>query len=315
MAAVAGDGIEILFFSWRRALFGLYDIFHLHWPEGLLRRGSGPAALFSYWRVRALIMRLKRCRIPVVYTVHNVAPHEDWGDGRLNKVVHGFEALTRAEIHLVPEPDRKPVAPAAVIPHGNYHEAFAPHPRLEMEAGRCLFFGLIRPYKGVEELVSAFDELDDNSASLRIVGKVMDNRLREAIVRSTQRDGRVTARFGFVSDAELVGEVSQSQLVILPYRNLHSSGVAIVALSLSRPILVPDSATTRALRDEVGSEWVQIFTPPVSADDIHRALQVVGDTPRDSSPDLSARSWEKIRYEHAKLYRAVLDRPTSSKIL
>src|SRR5699024_2535770 len=156
-------------------------------------------------------------------------------------------------------------------------------------AERLLFFGLIRPYKGTDELLDRFASFDGDSA-LRIVGQPLDRALADRIDRAAAHDARITRRFGFLPDADLVDEVTRAQLVILPYRELHSSGAVLVALSLSRPVLVPDGPTTRALRDEVGAGWVHLFTGELDTDDLRRALHASRDLP-GSPPDLSARSW------------------------
>ncbi|MFT4305511.1 MAG: glycosyltransferase [Microbacterium sp.] len=309
MAATAGDGIRPVFFSWPRALFGRYDVFHLHWPDGLSGTAQGVKGTITYALTRSLIARLRWRRIPVVYTLHNRAPHDLRMSRRLRRVYEGFERLTTVEIHLVPEPGRVTAAATASIPHGGYAEAFARYPREDPAPGRALFFGLIRPYKGIEELLDAFAALDDD-VSLRIVGQPRyggSAALRAAIGRAASADPRISARLGLVPDRELVAEVTRAQLVVLPYRGLHSSGALLAALSLGRPVLVPDSTTTRALRDEVGDGWVRIYPGTLDREVLEQAIRRTRDLP-PSPPDLSSRSWERVRAAHAEVYRTAVSR-------
>ncbi len=304
MAAVAGDDVEVAFFTWPRAILGRYDLFHLHWPEALVGHGRGVRLLASTLLSRLLRLRLRLARVPVVYTLHNREPHEAMSPRQLRDR-RAFERLAAIEIHLVPEPDRVTAAEAVAIPHGSYVEPHGAHPRSERVPGRALFFGLIRPYKGIEELLDAFAAVDEDGATLRLVGKPMDPALADAIAQ--QDDARISHRFGFIPDRELVAEVTAAQLVVLPYRRLHSSGAALVALSLGRPVLIPDSVTGRALRDEVGSDWVQLFEGPLTAAALAGALAATRTPPADA-PDLSARTWRAVREAHARVYRRALDR-------
>ncbi|WP_051172699.1 glycosyltransferase [Microbacterium indicum] len=296
MAAVAGDGVSVAFFSWPRALFGRYDVFHVHWPEALAG-GSGVRGALKRALARALLLRLRAGRTAVVSTRHNPAPHEDVAGGELAR---RLEDLAAVEIHLVPEAARRARGEIVSIPHGSYVEPFAHHPRSAPVSGRALFTGLIRPYKGIDELLDAFAGV--SGGELRIVGKPLDPALESRIASSD--DPRVSHRFAFVPDAELVAEVTAADLVVLPYRELHSSGIAIVALSLGRPILVPRTESTLALRDEVGSAWVRFFDAPLSAATLSAAL--AAGIP-EGSPDLSARTWEEVARAHRAAYRRAVE--------
>lgn len=301
MAATAGDGVEVAFFSWPRALFGHYDVFRMHWPEALVGDRPGARAVALAVLSGLLRARLRLTRTPVVYTLHNREPHEG-ASARQLRARRAFEQLAAVEIHLVPEPGRVTRAEVVPIPHGSYVEPFADHPRAQRVPGRILFFGLIRPYKGVEQLLAAFAAIPAGDATLRLVGKPMDPALARAVEAADAADARVSHRFGFLSDRELTAEVSAAQLVVLPYRELHSSGVVVVALSLNRPVLIPDSATGRALRDEVGAEWVRLFEGPLTPAHLADALAATRTAPAEG-PDLSARSWDRVRAAHADAYR------------
>ncbi|WP_344003837.1 glycosyltransferase [Microbacterium paludicola] len=306
MAATAGEGIDVGFFTWPTAFFRQYDIFHLHWPELLVSPGNSFRAKISRLRAKLLLFRLRLTRTPIVRTLHNIRPHDAADDPHWERAIIAFERQTAHEIHLVPEPGRVVSIPTTEIPHGSYHVPYAQHARRERVAGRVIFFGLIRPYKGVDTLIEQFRRVEDPSASLRIVGRPMDPSLAAFIERAAEEDPRITLRFGFIPDADLVDELTSAELVVLPYRELHSSGAALVALSLDRPLLVPETSTTTALQNEVGTGWVHLFTPPLEADDIERALAAAKDLTAGSTPDLSAREWPEVQRKHAIVYRSVL---------
>src|SRR5690606_28006942 len=112
--------------------------------------------------------------------------------------------------------------------------------------------GLIRPYKGVESLISAMEALDDAQARLRICGRPSDARMRQEVERACLRDPRISAQLTYLDDAALAHEVGLSELVVLPYRQMHNSGTLLLALSLERPVLAPWSEANAAIAEEVG---------------------------------------------------------------
>lgn len=304
MKAVESDEFEMTFFTWRHALLGRYDLFHSHWPEHLLGPEDSRWAALRWALVRALLVRLRLTRTPVVSTIHNRQPHDRAVTPRLSHLSRALDARTAVEIHLVPEPDRRSAATATFhIPHGDYRDAFAEYAREQAVPGRIITFGLLKRYKGIERLLDVFARIPDDTLTLRIVGEPSDPSTVAAIESAASSDTRVSRHLAFVSDEQLVQEVTRSEIVVLPYVELHSSGAALVALSLDRPVLIPESDTAIALREEVGEEWVSVFTPPLTADALRAALDSSG---RGGHPDLRARVWTRVRQAHTEAYRCAI---------
>jgi hypothetical protein len=87
---------------------------------------------------------------------------------------------------------------------------------------RLLFFGTIRPYKGLEVLVDAFDvlaSLEPGSWRLTVVGESWEGWTLplEKIARSAHAE-HITVDTRYVPDEELPGLFRQADLVVLPYR-------------------------------------------------------------------------------------------------
>lgn len=301
-------GIEVTTFSWSEALRGRFDILHIHWPEVMVRSGS---RLKTYGRRLAfagVLLRVASSRRRLVRTLHNVAPHEDVGriDGML---LRWCDRLTSVRITLT---EHTPV-PAGVeasrvtILHGDYRAWFREIPVSATVPGRILYFGLVRPYKGVEDLIAAFRASTSSDVTLRIVGSVSDADLARRISAAAAEDTRIGVVPRYVGDVELAAEVGQAELVVLPYRNMHNSGAALLALSLDRPILIPRNAVTADLAAEVGPEWVLTFegllTPAVLEDALARVRPASGARPR---PNLAGRQWDGIAAQHRDAYQSAL---------
>jgi beta-1,4-mannosyltransferase len=287
-----------------------------------------------YAATLALLARLTLRRTAVVRTLHNVRPHEP--GGRLEALVlRALGRRTTLAVRLVPgtplPPGARPGTPAVTVPHAHYRGWYAGYPRGARVPGRVLFFGLVRPYKGVEELLAAFRDLPGDDVSLRVVGSPESSELARTVAGLAAGDARIGLRLEYVDDATLAAEVGAAQVVVLPYRELHSSGAALLALSLDRPVLVPAGETATGLADEVGARWVCTFSAPVTADDLAAALAVTADLPAGAPaaphdgagdppgasadgtdrPDLSARDWAALSDAHVQAYATAVARARS----
>lgn len=300
-------GLDVSDFSWKTAVLGGYDVFHTHWPEALLERRG----FVSTWGRRVLyavfLARMAVLGIPVVRTVHNTDLPQ--GIGRLERaLLKRTERLTRMRIVLNPFTPIAADARSVLIEHGHYRDWFAKYPSVTSESGRVLFFGKVRRYKNVDGLVRAFAACSPESGAtrLRIVGSPSSPELAEAIRVAASADSRIELDFGYVEDDRLVHEVGRASLVVLPYPEMHNSGSVLAALSLKRPVLVPDNAFNRLLAEEVGEKWVVRYSGELTAAAIEGALVEVADLDVESGPDLTKRDWADTGSRHADAFRQAL---------
>jgi glycosyltransferase involved in cell wall biosynthesis len=303
----AQPGVEVLTFAWRRALLGRYDVFHVHWPENLLRRSTPVRTAARTALFTAFLLRLSLTRPAILRTAHNLHPHQGvppvtaWLLNRLAARTTGYVRLT----DLTPLPAG---ATGVTIPHGHYRDWFASHPREPRHPATAVFIGLIRPYKDVEGLLRVFASTAGTApeARLQVAGAAADRQLAERLEEAAAADPRVTLTLGHLPDADLVATVSRAQLVVLPYREMHNSGAALLALSLDRPVLVPDTPVNAALAAEVGPGWVTCYRGELTGDQLLSALQAAERLPAGTRPDLARRSWHRAGAEHVSAYRQAL---------
>ena len=298
-------GLEVRTFSYRTALLGRYDVVHLHWPETILGQGGSRRSgrLVRGVLAALFLSRLAVTRVPVVRTMHNLELPADVS--RVQRfLLTWFDRLTTHRIVLN---ERTTCGGArTLIPHGHYRDWYT-GPRSATVPGRFQYVGLVRRYKGVEGLVEAFRAVPDADVSLEVAGAASTPELAATITGLADGDPRVTLRFAFLSDDELVAAVTAAELVVLPYRFMHNSGTVLAALSLDRPVLVPDTPVNADLAAEVGPGWIHTFTGDLTAEDLTRALAAAR-APRAPSPDLSAREWDDAGQAHLDVYRAALSR-------
>jgi glycosyltransferase involved in cell wall biosynthesis len=186
-------------------------------------------------------------RRPLVLTAHDVSPREPVPGQRAAQrrlydhfdavIVHSEHGRERLERELGVEAER-----VHVIPHGALvHLADTPPAALSLQSDKrvVLFFGLLRPYKGIDVLLEAWRGIED--AELWIIGMpLMDVSRLQAELRSLPGPPTVRLVPRFVSDAELAGYFRRADLVVLPYREIEQSGVLFTALAFGKPLLLSD---------------------------------------------------------------------------
>lgn len=296
----AAPRIEFSYLSISRLFSFKYDVLHIHWPEVLIRGRNKRTSLIKSVAVLAVFTVLGWKRVPIVRTLHNQGPHERGSS--IDRAMLRFIDKKTDYFVTINEITEIPRGVGKYIPHGHYRDRFAHIPRAKSERGRLLSAGLVRPYKGIEDLLVAFDGLADEQARLRIVGRPTEE-MRGVVESAVQRDSRISALLEFVPDLILVDEISRAELVCLPYKDLHNSGMLLVALSLDRPVLVPDTPTTRLLASEVGNGWIHFFHGEFTNDSLIETLAALRSTGRSSTPDMTNRDWPRV----AMLYESAFD--------
>ena len=108
-----------------------------------------------------------------------------------------------------------------------------------------LFFGLLRPYKGVDVLLEAWRRGGARTPSC-------GSSACRGWTSSPSTAPSVRTALRFVSGAELAGAFRAADLVVLPYREIDQSGVLFTALAFGKPLLLtsvggfPEIAATGA---------------------------------------------------------------------
>ncbi len=296
-------GLELHYFSWRQALFGPVDVYHVHWPEILLHGTTAVKQLTKQGLFILFLIRLSITRTPIVRTVHNL--HRPEGIGRIaNLLLTWTDRLTSLQIKLNPATPPCDGIQSVTILHGHYRRWFGHLNAERTDPGRLGYVGLIRRYKGVERLIQTFRETDDEALRLHIAGSPSTHELATAMAKQAAGDRRISLDLHFLSDQELVTAVTRTQLVVLPYRFMHNSGGALAALSLNRPVLVPDNEVNQRLSQEVGPGWVLLYQGELSASHLTSAL--AASPPATPAPDLSSREWEPVGRQHLDAYRRAI---------
>jgi glycosyltransferase involved in cell wall biosynthesis len=183
-----------------------------------------------------------------------------------------------------------------VMPHGPYHHVVtSPSARATASADspfRLLCFGVIRPFKGVEDLVEAFNMLDREQASqfrLSVVGETWEGWTApdEAIARSPHKD-LIERVDRYVSDGELREYVAQADAIVLPYHRSSLSGPLFIAMTAGLPTVV---TAVGGLTEVVEGYAGAVLVPPQDPGKLRDALLKL--PARRGERYANPRSWEQ----------------------
>lgn len=238
--------------------------------------------------------------IPSAAVCHNVVPHESfpmagWLARRL---------LGRMELVVVhSRSDSEQAASLGLGPDvlRLYHPIYDQYDDPEMTRERAremlgysettrlvLFFGLVRSYKGVQDLVRAMGSLPED-VNLLIVGEsYADRREITTIIQSMGLSGRIRWIDRFVPDGEVAVYFRAADVVALPYRHATQSGVAQIALSFDKVLVLTDTGGLSELVDHGSTGYLaRPWSPSGLAEAIQSALGLVTD------PETTVRIREK----------------------
>ena len=329
------------------------DVVHLHWLE----RYDLPPAIDAPWRKgarglpqraarrlweaagnhRALYQLRRRQRLGrlfgqlrafqsaggrVVYTVHNLDPHEDsgaadrWGTGRLIRLADAVHVHDAGTAHALADRYGRSSG-VAVIPHGHYLDAY-PNTVSRDEARVSLglppkafvyvTLGLMRPYKGLEELLPAFKRISEPDVRLVLAGKPAPDDYARALAQLAGGDPRILLLPRFVRPDEVQRYLNAADVCVLPYRQITTSGAALLAFSFGLPVIAP---AIGAFRNLVAGRRGILYEPG-DPGVLERALEQARGTDWRGARDeirgwVAQFDWAGIGRQFVELYKGVHD--------
>jgi glycosyltransferase involved in cell wall biosynthesis len=255
---------------------------------------------------------------PLVITAHDLLPR-DPRPGQAGAQRRVYDRASAVVVHseygrrqLVGGVSIDP-AKVHVIHHGAFEhltrlrgEASLPEGLTGVDVPVVLFFGLLRPYKGIETLLAAWREIDD--AELWIVGRPM---MRLEPLRAGAGP-RVRFIPRFISDAELPAFFRRADVVALPYsctERFDQSGVLATALAFGKAVVLSDIGGF----GEVAETGAARLVPPDDPAALHDVLAGLLADPvqreRLSTAAAAAAagpySWDAAARATLELYRAI----------
>ena len=225
-----------------------------------IRKKNPDIVIFTYWmsffapcfgKIARVIKR--RCNARCIGLIHNMIPHEKSVLDKMFapyfvKAMDGFVALSQSVLDDVASLDKQG-KPKCMVPHPLYdhygeimkrNEALK-HLDLDPNYRYCLFFGLVRAYKGLDLLIDAFadERLRKNDVKLIVAGEFYDDEkpYLEQIKKHNLEDFIIIEN-QYISDDNVKYYFNVADIVVQPYKSATQSGVTQIAYHFEKPMLV-----------------------------------------------------------------------------
>jgi glycosyltransferase involved in cell wall biosynthesis len=224
-----------------------------------IRKAAPDVVIMQWWHPYFAPCYYLLCKflkkIPVLFTCHNVFPHERFPlDRFLCKMVlkQGNYYIVQSHLDEKDLLSVKADAEYIVTPHPTYN-AFKMQGMSKEDARKLLnvgqetpmllFFGFVRAYKGLKYLLDAMQEITQQITEIQlwVVGDFGED--RDVYLEQIERNGLkdyVTLVEGYIPDREVEKYFAAADLVVLPYTSATQSGIVQIAYGFETPVVVTD---------------------------------------------------------------------------
>lgn len=263
------------FFPISRAIltFNRIDLLHIHWISDYMGTGTKRKFL-AFFKVLKFILDISMAKkilnTKIVWTVHNLQSHECkhpqielLARKYLSKKVDALICHSETAKKMICKTHKVSPSKIYAIPHGNYIECY--ENKISKDDSRkklalakheiiFLYFGKIKPYKGVIELVKVFNELNTaQKIKLLIVGKPQNDQIKYSVISNINDNPNIKTVFNLIPDNKIQIYMNAADVVVLPYTDILMSGATILAMSFGKPVIAPRTGSIPDILDEKGA--------------------------------------------------------------
>ncbi len=207
------------------------------------------AIIFPWWTVYwafcfgFIALMLKSKQRDIVFFCHNVVDHESaWWKIRLARMA--LRQGNRFVVHSrKDEANLKALlgdVPVAIHPHPIYHQFPPPVGTLGRRRRiELLFYGFVRPYKGLNDLIDAMTFMKEHDVQLTIAGEFWEGKVETTLkIQQLNLENHIELRPNYHSDQETAELFTRADVVVLPYKSATGSGVVSIAYHYNKPVIV-----------------------------------------------------------------------------
>ncbi|MDD5267452.1 MAG: glycosyltransferase [Methylococcales bacterium] len=234
------DGVEYLIDS----------INPLSWARAVKRiRAFAPhIVVFPWWHVywapcfAWLCKQLKRDNIEIVFLCHNAVEHES---AHWKRLISNFvlSSADRFVVHTSIDKENLlkcfPNSPVGIHPLPIFDCFPQPIIKLPRRASlELLFFGFVRPYKGLDILLEAMTLLKDEDVYLSIVGEFWNGESEtHKYITDNNIANKIEMVAHYIPDDEVAAYFARCDVVVLPYLSATGSAVIPLAYHYGKPVI------------------------------------------------------------------------------
>ncbi|WP_019508574.1 glycosyltransferase [Pleurocapsa sp. PCC 7319] len=318
------QGAEVVFPRGYRRVLPFYravqdnsaTVLHLHWLTPYLK-GEMWLMRFFYSLKMLIDLWLTRFKgVKIIWTIHNDLAHdcpfpklELWLRKKLLKVADEIIVHNHATVEQLQLLD------VTVIPHGHYRDVYQSsipqsiarkQLNLPLDGYLYLNLGMIRPYKGIENLLQVWqaNQTKFQAHNLLIAGKFLDSAYEKHIGALISKAEQVILQANFIPSDQMHLYFSAADVVVLPFTNILTSGSLILAMSYGKPVIAPSQGAIQEILQEADS----LLYDPSDRQGLAKALktstqidlQELSKQVRLASDRLD---WDKIAQQTVQLYQ------------
>lgn len=291
-----GKTLTNLHYSDRVYVIELMDWYNpLTWIKAYKMTRNVDAVILQWWtssvaHVYLFIELLNRKKVPIVIEFHEVVDplessimpirvYSKIMAGFIRKLATNYVVHSESDKSLISksygiEEDRIQIVYHGIYDHYKVHKKDEIRGKLGIgdEEFVILFFGLLRPYKGVKYLVKAYEKLPEDirkGSRLLIVGETWEDTETENLVRNSECRNRIKMVSKYVGDEEVSEFFSAADVLAIPYTRASQSGVAHIGMAYGLPII---ASRVGGLVESLGKYQGALFTEPKDIDTLRDAL-------------------------------------------
>lgn len=232
------------------------DLISLDWiHQYCLSPGLLPSLIKSFLFFLDVLIVRYIFQTKLVWTLHNLR-HHDPRPRKVEQWISRFFAKNCVKVRILGEGMEEQICDyldisssrLIVIPEGPY-AGWYPEGISSEDARRklgisgntriWLYFGNLRPYKGVEDLICTFEKIQPPVTGLVIAGRPWNKAYAESISALAGGNDRIILHLQMIPDEELQVYFAAADLVVLPFKNVLNSGSALLAMGFGKAVVAP----------------------------------------------------------------------------
>jgi beta-1,4-mannosyltransferase len=292
------------------------DIVHIHWMHHAYQNRKLVLFIVKSFIFVLTMLYLRIRNVQLIWTIHNLYPHQ-MKYRRLERFMRSLICRLCSKLIVASESIKQkvmlefdvPENKLHVVKHGHYLGVYKSKGidyrrayNISEDADIYLFLGAIKAYKGVESLIEAFNAVKTNQAYLIIAGKA--DREMEAYLAGVEDTDHIIMDLRFIPNEEVADLISAVDVMVMPYKEITTSGSAILGLSFKKLIVMPDNEFI----DEYFKEDMVVRYDPTIASSLPHAMKAALNVNRQEKAPmydevLKELEWSTIAQKIKKVYQ------------
>jgi len=150
-----------------------------------------------------------------------------------------------------------------------------------------LYLGSIRPYKGILDLITAFDDFKKANWKLIIAGFPYDRKYTEMVKSRCTDRHEISLFIGHQPEEKLQYYFNASDVVASPFNQIENSGSVILAMGFKKPIIAPNMGV---LKERLKNQPELLYE-----NSIKESFDFINNAPPEWLQELGSKNYEEVK--------------------